>query len=85
MDSRTAFHLDCNPLIPECGYTCKKCIVEMESVFTETQGVSKLYMDSDGVVVEHDPTIITAEQLMDVFKTLPSFYSGNFIPSVIKT
>lgn len=85
MATRTVFHLDCIPIIPECGYECDKCIEEMESVFTETQGVRKFYREGDGVVVEHDPAIIAAEQLMDIFKTLPSFYSGNFIPSVIKT
>ena len=85
MNSRTEFHLDCSDVIPECGCECGKCIQEMESIFAETHGVSKFYREGDGVVVEHDPAIVAAEQLMNIFKTLPSFYPGNFIPSIIKT
>jgi hypothetical protein len=83
MNSRSAFHLDCTPIIPECGFKCAKCIKEMELVFGKIKGVSKFYREGDGVVVEHDPGIVAAEQLMDVFRTLPSFYKGFFIPRVI--
>ena len=74
MTSRSAFHLDCTPVIPECGFTCAKCIGEMESVFGRTPGVSKFYREGDGVVVEHDASIVMAEQLMEIFRGLPSFY-----------
>jgi len=83
MNSRTAFHLDCNPVISECGFYCEKCIQEIESVFEKTEGVSKFYREGDGVVVEHDPNKVTAEQLIAVFKGLPSFYEAKFIPNVI--
>ena len=82
---QTLGELDFNPMIPECGYECDRCVQELESTLTSMQGVSGFYREGDGVVVEHDPAIITTEQLIDIFKTLPSFYPGNFIPSVIKT
>lgn len=47
MNSRSAFDLDCHPVIPECGFECPKFI------------------------------------LINVFKGLPSFYEGFFIPTLI--
>ena len=84
MTSRTAFHLDCTPIIAECGCKCGKCIEEMKSVFGGTRGVSKFYREGDGVVVEHDPGVVTVEQLMDIFRGLPSFYQNHFVPSVME-
>jgi hypothetical protein len=84
MTGRTAFHLDCKPVIPECGFKCGKCIEEMKSVFGRTQGVSKFYREGDGVVVEHDASVIAVEQLLDIFRNLPSFYAGRFIPTVME-
>ena len=83
MTNRTAFHLDCTPIIPACGFTCGKCIGEMKTVFGATPGVSAFYRGGDGVVVEHDPGVVTAEQLMEVFRGLPSFYQSHFVPSVM--
>ena len=83
MTSRSVFHVDCTPVIPECGFKCGKCIEEMESVFGGTRGVSKFYREGHGVVVEHDSSVVTAEQLLDVFQCLPSFYQNRFIPSVM--
>ena len=87
MNSRSAFDLDCNPVIPECGFECPKCIQEIESTLTAIHGVSKVYMEGaseDGkLIVEHAPTTVTVEQLIDVFKGLPSFYEGFFIPTLI--
>ena len=84
MDSRSVFHLDCNPIIPECGFQCAKCIKEMESVFAKIKGVNKFYREGDGVVVEYDSAMVTVAQLIDVFKGLPSFYKGFFVPTVIE-
>lgn len=78
----TAFHLDCTPVIPACGFTCGRCIEEMESVFGGMLGVRRFYRDGSGVVVEHDPDAISVEQLLDVFRGLPSFYPNHFIPAV---
>lgn len=87
MESRSAFDLDCNPVIPECGFECPKCIQEIESTLTGIQGVSKVYVEDEAeggkVIVEHNPATVTTEQLMDVFKSLPSFYEGFFIPILI--
>lgn len=87
MHIRSAFDLDCNPVIPECGFECPKCIQEIESTLTTMQGVSKIYIEEETeeqkLIVEHDPDIITVEQLIDIFKGLPSFYEGFFIPTVV--
>ncbi len=45
MITRTAFDLDCNPVIPECGFACPKCIQEIEITLTSKDGVSKVYME----------------------------------------
>ena len=80
MNQRSAFHLDCTAMLPWCGCNCDKCIEEMASIFADTEGVSKFYREGNGVVVEHDPQTASVEQLMDIFKTLPSFYEGRFVP-----
>lgn len=84
MTGRTAFHLDCTANLAECGCRCGRCIEEMKAVFGGTRGVSKFYREGNGVVVEHDAGVVTAEQLMDVFMGLPSFYSHRFVPSVME-
>jgi len=87
MNSRSAFHLDCTDVIPGCGFECAKCIQEMETTFAKMQGVGKLYMEGEGedtkVIVEHEPSMVAVEKLVDIFKGLPSFYEGCFIPTVI--
>jgi len=83
MNNRSAFNLDCAAVIPECGYECGKCVQEMESAITAMPGVSRFYVEGDGVVVEHDPDTVTAGLLADVIKTLPSFYQGRFVPTMI--
>ena len=89
MITRTAFDLDCNPVIPECGFACPKCIQEIETTLTSKDGVSKVYMEGEAeegkLIVEHDPAITTVDQLCEAFKKLPSFYEGFFIPTAITT
>ena len=84
MDKRSVFDIDCNPVIPECEFQCPKCIQEIESTLIDIQGVSKVYLDDEEneakLVVEHDPAIVSVEQIIDVLKTLPTFYEGFFIP-----
>jgi copper chaperone CopZ len=79
--------LDCNPVIPECGFECPKCIQEIESVLAAIQGVDKVYVEGEKaearLIVEHDPDTATTDQLIEVFKRLPSFYRGFFIPKLI--
>lgn len=81
---RSAFHLDCTPLIPACGFDCSKCIEEMRAVFANTEGVSKFYMEGDSVVVHHDSDVMSVKQLMAIFKTLPSSHKGRFVPTLAK-
>lgn len=83
MNTRSFFHLDCTAVIPECGFDCNKCVKEIESVLSKTQGVCKFYREGDGIAVEHDQSIVTVEQLISIFKRLPSFYEGFFIPKLI--
>ncbi len=83
MNSRTVFHLDCTPVLAECGCQCGRCLAEMKSVFGGTRGVGTFYSEGDGVVVEHDPGIVTVDALLDIFRRLPSFYQKHFIPSVM--
>jgi hypothetical protein len=56
----------------------------MKAVFAGTAGVSKFYREGPGVVVEHDPSVVTVERLLEIFRGLPSFYQGKFMPSVLE-
>jgi hypothetical protein len=56
----------------------------MKSVFGETPGVSEFYREGPGVVVEHDASVVTVERLLEIFRGLPSFYQGKFIPGVLE-
>lgn len=88
MNNRSAFDIDCNNVITECGFACPKCIQEIESTLTGMPGVNRAYIEAEGeeqrLIVEHDPDTAPVEQLIDVLKTLPSFYEGFFIPTVIE-
>jgi copper chaperone CopZ len=87
MHSRTAFHLDCTPVIPECGFKCAKCVEEIKSVLTGMPGVERVYRggkEEEGkLIVEHDPSRVTVEQLVDSLRDLPSFHEESFVPTVI--
>jgi len=83
MNNRSAFHLDCDAVIPQCGYECSRCIQELGSTMTAIPGVNSFYLEGDGVVVEHNADTVTAKQLIDVFKALPTFYDGCFVPTMI--
>ncbi len=54
-------------------------------MFGAMQGVSRFYREGHGVVVEHDASVVTVEQLMEVFRGLPSFHEKHFVPSVLET
>ena len=88
MITRSAFHLDCTPIIPECEFKCAKCLQEIESVLGKIQGVDKSYTEGEGkdtkLIVEHDASNVTVENLMETFARLPSFYKGFFVPELLK-
>ena len=46
MNNRSAFHLDCDAVIPRCGYECSRCIKELDSTMTAIPGVSSFYLGS---------------------------------------
>jgi hypothetical protein len=83
----TFFHLDCNPVIPECGYQCSRCIAEIRSVLGSCRGVSEVALGkrsgASGILVKHDAAAISAEELLTAFGSLPSFYRGRFVPQVL--
>lgn len=87
MITRSAFHIDCTTIIPECEFKCAKCVQEIQSVLGEIQGVDKSYIEGEGketkLMVEHDPSMAGVEKLIDIFEGLPSFYEGRFIPTMI--
>ena len=87
MTTRTAFDIDCNPVIPECEFACPKCIQEIEATLTGMDGVSTVYMGEGAqegkVFVEHDPAVVTLDQLIEAFGLLPTFYDGFFVATPI--
>jgi len=83
MISRSVFQIDCTGVIPECGFECARSVQEIGSSLTRMKGVGKFYTDGEGVTVEYDAETVTAEQLKDVLKGLPSFYESHFVPTVI--
>ena len=82
MISRSVFQIDCTGVIPECGFECAKCVKEIGLSLTGMKGVGKFYTDGEGVTIEYDTEAVTAEQLKDVLKRLPSFYESHFIPTI---
>lgn len=86
MASRAAFDIDCTAVIPECEFKCSKCIREIRTVLGKMQGVDRSYLEGEGedvkFIVEHNPTVVAVEQLMDALKNLPSFYKGFFVPKL---
>lgn len=60
---------------------------ELEATLLSMDGVSKVYVeagaDEGNLVVEHEPSNATADQLRDAVKMLPSFCAGFFIPTLI--
>ena len=87
MITRSVFHLDCYSIIPACQFQCAKCIQEMQSVLGEIDGVEKFYTrdkaENMKFIVEHDPSKVTVERLVETFERLPSFYKGLFVPKLL--
>ncbi len=74
-------------MIPECGYKCVKCLTEIRSVLESRSGVSDVTLgkrrETSGIQVKHDSDVIGVEELLNVFRNLPSFYRGRFVPQVL--
>lgn len=89
MATESGFHLDCHGVIGECGFACARCVDEIQSVVGRMPGVDKAYLDETGeeakIVIEHDPDLVTVDQLTDVLARLPSFYEGCFVPRLAES
>lgn len=87
MQVQKFFHLDCNPVIPEWGYKCSRCIQEIYAVLGRMDGVMDVSTGNQGeisgIVVRYDSEITTDDNLMKAFSRLPSFYRGRFVPKVL--
>ena len=87
MITRSAFHIDCTPVIPECGFKCAKCLQEIHSVLAKIEGVEKSYLEGEGddtkFIVEHDASKVTVEHLIETFGRLPTFYKGFFTAKLL--
>ena len=83
----TFFHLDCNSVIPECGYKCARCVKEIRSVVGSRDGVSEVSLgkrgEISGIVVKYDSEKTSDDKLLNEFRNLPSFYRGHFVPKVL--
>ena len=86
MYKRSTFHLDCHPIIPQCSFQCPRCIQEIQATISRVKGVTSVYLDEgpkgSQIIVEHDSTLVTAEELLEAFKKLPTFYDARFIPTL---
>jgi copper chaperone CopZ len=87
MNKKSLFHLDCNPIIPQCDYQCDKCVSEISAVLKEKEGVFEVTLTEKNkisiIAIEHDSQIISTSDLLKELKRLPSFYAGKFIPEAI--
>ena len=83
MINRSVFHIDCTGVIPECGFDCARCVREIGLSLTGMKGVGDFYTDGEGVTIEYDSEVVTAEQLKNVLKGLPSFYKSHFDPTLV--
>jgi len=87
MAHRSAFHLDCTAIFPDCRFECTRCMSEIQSVFAQIPGIDSLHMEGEGadarIIIVHDPLQVTTEQLADVFKRLPSFHKASFAPTLL--
>jgi hypothetical protein len=81
--TRSAFHVDCTGIIPECEFKCAKCVQEIQSVLGQMEGVDKCYLEGEALIVEHDPSKVTVEHLMETLGGLPSFYKGFFVAKLL--
>ncbi len=88
MKNKSFFHLDCNPIIPECGFQCDKCVKEISSVLKAKHGIFEVTLTEQKnisvIAVEYDPEIVRIADLLKEMVKLPSFYSDKFIPEVIE-
>jgi hypothetical protein len=78
------FHLNCGEMTPKCGYDCARCIQELTQVLEAIAGVSGVSFRGSGaearIVIECDPSRLSRDQAARRLRSLPTFYSGRFLP-----
>jgi copper chaperone CopZ len=83
MTKNAFFYLDCNSIVPVCGYQCQKCIKEIRSVLKSKNGIFKVSVrknkDMSEIAVQYNPKTIGIKDLIKELEDLPSFYTGFFI------
>jgi len=88
MKTTSFFHLDCKPIIAECGYHCDKCFNEIRSILKEKNVIFEVTLTEQRnisvIAVEYDPETIKITDLLKELEKLPSFYSDKFIPEVVE-
>jgi len=87
MAQRSAFHLDCTAIFPACRFDCARCMKEIQSVFARIPGVDGVRAEGEGadakLIIVHDPSQVAAEQLLGIFRRLPSFHEASFVPTLV--
>jgi len=88
MTKNSNLHLNCNSIIPDCGFQCSKCIDEIRLNLESKGGIIKVSLtEKEGIswiTVEHNPEIMSVETLLKDFKNFPSFYSGYFVSELLE-
>ncbi len=88
MLERKFFHLDCHPMIPECGFRCADSIDEIGRSLKGIAGVSEVSLgkhgETLGIVVGFDSEKIGIQELLSALGRLPSAYRGCFVPTLIE-
>jgi hypothetical protein len=87
MTHRSVFHLDCTAIFPVCRFDCGRCMTEIRSVFARIPGVTGLHTEGEGadtrLIIVHDPSQVTSEQLLEDLRRLPSFCQASFTPTLL--
>jgi hypothetical protein len=80
------FDLDCNEIIPECGFRCDRCVSELVTTFKNIEGVFSFRTEEEGgvtkIIIDHDRDKVSLDQLMSVFSRLPSHHKAKFEPTL---
>ncbi len=81
------FDIDCNDIIPECGFQCGRCVSELVTTFEKIEGVFSFHTEEDGkgtkIIIDHDRDKVSLDQLMSVFRRLPSQHKAKFEPTLL--
>lgn len=81
------FDVDCNEIIPECGFQCDRCISELKTTFEKIEDVFSFRTEEEGkgtkIIIDHDRDKVSLDQLMSAFRRLPSYHTAKFEPTLL--